>query len=50
MGWPITCPECDGSKGWLTIDGTWMLCDQCDGKGYVDEDELKDDDDDLEPA
>ncbi len=43
-GVPIVCPDCDGKKGYSNIDSTWVVCEQCDGKGWVDEDELEDDD------
>jgi hypothetical protein len=44
MGWPITCPECDGKKGWTNMDGFWVECDFCNAHGWVDEDDLEDDD------
>ena len=45
MGYPITCPECDGAKGHTNIDGFWTACEECGGTGWVDEDDLEDDDD-----
>jgi DnaJ-class molecular chaperone len=47
-GWPVTCPECDGNKGWSNVDGFWVECEKCLGTGYVDEDELEDDDEEDE--
>jgi len=45
---PITCPVCEGEEGNLNIDGVWVACEMCDGKGWVTEDQLeeqeKDDD------
>lgn len=46
MGYPITCAECDGKKGWSSIDGFWVECDLCGGKGWYDEDTVDPDEDD----
>jgi DnaJ-class molecular chaperone len=40
----IDCPKCDGRGGWNDIDGMWVECRECDGTGYVDSDEDRDDD------
>lgn len=37
---PITCPECDGKCGWPNMEGLWVECALCEGKGWVDEDSL----------
>jgi len=39
-GWQVTCPECNGEKGWANVDGVWVECFVCKGQGSVDEDKL----------
>jgi DnaJ-class molecular chaperone len=35
----IDCPKCDGFGGWMNIDGTYVECEECNGEGFVDDDE-----------
>ena len=54
-GWPITCPECDGEKGFYQTayrprnasddkeQTVWFDCWYCNGTGCVDEDKLFED-------
>lgn len=39
----IECPNCNGSCGWIEpMGGLWVECDECQGSGYVNDDEDED--------
>lgn len=29
------CTHCNADGGWFDLEGEWVMCDECDGRGYI---------------
>ena len=40
----VDCRKCEGKRGWFDLDGKWIECGECDGRGFVEAEGDSDDD------